>query len=152
MSRVRVSYMGMALSMGAANAKPQTDDNRNSGQCTGNRGAGMKRDCKKHSESFCMDADLATSAIVSYAMGYVVEKYPAAIEKVCTWIKRHWDAFDYWQQVNIIESCKHHNHHAHVTQFIHWMEQHMRRIEHNVPSITCGEATPKPNVERKLCR
>jgi hypothetical protein len=150
MPGMHIRAMGMALSMGAAVAKSQTADNCNSGQCTGNRGAGMKPPCKKHPESFCMDADLATSAIVSYAMGYVVEKYPAAIEKVCTWIKRHWDSFDHWQQVNIIDSCKFHNHHAHVTQLIRWMEQ-------NVKPITSVEVTPKPapnhlQFERKLCR
>lgn len=109
----------------------------------------MSRDCKKHPETFCMDADLATSAIVSYAMGYVVEKYPAAIEKVCTWIKRHWDAFDYWQQVNIIDSCKFHNHHQDVTKLIGWMEQNIKSPLHNE---ALPQSAPMKSMERKLCR
>jgi hypothetical protein len=97
-----------------------------------------------------MEGDLATSAIVSYAMGYVVAHHnedirDILVDKVCTWIARHWDAFDCWQQENITASCQYHNKHPDVARLISWMKQHSK-------NPTGNEATPKPNAERKLCR
>lgn len=105
---------------------------------------------KTHPKAFTIFADLSTSAIASYALGYAVEKYPDGVERVCVWIKRHWDEFDLWQQEAIIESCKHHNHHKLVQPLIDWMKANVKPITTETPERKYTEKAQP--TERKLCR
>ncbi len=116
---------------------------------------------KKHLETFDIMADLSTSAIASYALGYAVIKDPAnGVERVCTWIERHWNEFDTWQQTALIESCEFHEADMKskrylVARLITWMKATAKRPDDEALAKQIETPKPAPNhlqFERKLCR